>query len=85
MYQRKPKKIKIIYYEIALVKKKMEDLTSLVSDITKCSIEAEANSKFTLLTKVNSFRKTKMQIEESIKALDVALEKLENDVKSLGE
>ena len=67
----------------------MEELTkciaSLVSDITKYSIEAEANSEFTLLTKANSFQKTKMEIKKSIKTLDVALEKLENGIKSLGE
>ena len=55
------------------------------SDITKYSIKAETNRDFTLLTKANSFRKTKMEKEKSIKALDVALGKLENGIKTLGE
>ena len=96
MYQ-KTKKRKIIHDEIVLVKKKNENLTECIafldSDIaTEYSIEAEANRDFTLLTKAvllsnlsSSFRKTKMEKEKSIKALHVALGKLENGIKALGE
>ena len=56
-------------------------------DITRYSIEAEAQfwSNFTLLTKPNSFRETKLEKENSIKVLDIALAKLENDIRALGE
>lgn len=69
-----------------------ECIASLDSDIAKCSIKAEANRDFKLLTKEmllsnlsNSFRKTKMEKEQSIKALDVVLWELQNDIKALDE
>ena len=72
-----------------LVEKRKEDLTECIayldSDITKYSTEGEAKRDFALLTKANSFRKTKMEKEKSIKALNVALGKLENDVNNLSE
>ena len=58
-----------------------ECIASLVSDITKYSTEAEANRDFTLLTQAIFF----FGKENGIKALDVALGKLENDIKVLGE
>ena len=67
------KKRKIFHDEI--VKKKKEDLIECI----------EANRDFTLLTKANSYGKTKMRKEKFIKALYVVLVKLENDVKALGE
>ena len=56
-------------------------------DITRYSIEAEAQfwSNFTLLTKPNYFREKKMEKEKSIKVLDIALAKLENHIRALGE
>ena len=56
-------------------------------NITRYSIEADAQfwSNFTLLTKPNSFRETKMEKEKSIKVLDIALAKLGNDIRALGE
>ena len=71
------------------MRRKKEDFTEFVAsldlDITKYIIEAEANRDFTLLTKTNSFWKTKMEKEKSMKALDIGLGKLENNIKAMGE
>ena len=40
-------------------------------------------SDFTLLIKVNIFHKSKTDTEKSVAALDVALGKLKNDLKTL--
>ena len=77
-------KKKLVTDDIVLVKKEKKDLldciASLDTDTTKCSFEAEKN---TLLTKANPFRKSNTEKEKSVAALDVALGKLENDLKAL--
>ena len=82
--QKNQMKRKLVTDDIVLVKKEKKDLldciASLDTDTTKCSFEAEKN---TLLTKANPFRKSKPEKEKSVAALDVALEKLENDLKAL--
>ena len=55
-------------------------ITSLDTDITKYSFQAEKKKDFTLLTKTNAFGNTKTEKEKSVAALDVALEKLEKDL-----
>ena len=81
------KKRKLITDEIVTVKKKKMELlsciTSLVTDIEKYSLEAEKEKDFTLLTKANAFWKSKIDKEKTIAALDIALGKLENDLKAL--
>ena len=85
----KTKKKNIIHDKTVLVKKKKKDLIECIashgSDIIKCRIESEAKRDFTLLTKANSFWKTKTEKEKSTKALNVALEKLKNDIKAWSE
>ena len=69
------------------MKKEKKDLlyciTYLDTDITKYSFQAEKKKDFTLLTKANAFRNTKTEKEKLVTALDVALEKLEKDLKAL--
>ena len=83
----KSKKRKALNDEIVTAKKPRQDLidciASLEADITKYSIEAEKLRDFTLLTKANSFRKTITKKEESIKAIDIALKKLDQELKAL--
>ena len=82
--QKNQMKRNLVTDEIVLVKKEKKDLldciASLDTDTTKCSFEAEKN---TLLTKANPFRKSNTEKEKSVAALDVALGKLENDLKAL--
>ena len=70
-----------------IVKKEKKDLldciTSLDTDITKYSFQAEKKRDFTLLTKANTFQNTKTEKEKSVAALDIALEKLQKDLKAL--
>ena len=70
-----------------IVKKEKKDLldciTSLDTDITKYSFQAEKKRDFTLLTKANTFQNTKPEKEKSVAALDIALEKLQKDLKAL--
>ena len=70
-----------------IVKKEKKDLldciTSLDTDITKYSFQAEKKKDFTLLTKANTFQNTKTEKEKSVAALDIALEKLQKDLKAL--
>ena len=83
----KSRKRKLVTDEIVLVKKEKKDLldciVSLDTDITKYSFEAEKKKDFALLTRSNSFQKSKREKEKSVAALDVALGKLENDLKAL--
>ena len=58
-------------------------ITSLDTDITKYSFQAEKKRDFTLLTKANTFQNTKTEKEKSVAALDIALEKLQKDLKAL--
>ena len=82
----KSRKRKLVTDEIVLMKKEKNDLldciASLGTDIIKYSFEAEKNKGCTLLTKENAFRKSK-QKEKSVAAFDVALGKLENELKVL--
>ena len=70
-----------------IVKQEKKDLldciTSLDTDITKYSFQAEKKRDFTLLTKANTFQNTKTEKEKSVAALDIALEKLQKDLKAL--
>lgn len=81
------RKRKLICEEIDEIKKKKQDLRkcikSLEDDITKYSIEAEEKADLVFLTKANSFRKTKMEKEKTIIALDSALGKLGKNLKSI--
>ena len=58
-------------------------LKTIDEDVAKYSIEAEEKADLVLLTKANSFWKTKIEKENAIKALDNALQKLDKDLKSL--
>ena len=58
-------------------------IASLETDITKYNIEAKKLRDFTLLTKANSFRKMITEKKESIKAIDIALKKLDQELKAL--
>ena len=82
----KSKKRKALNDEIVTAKKARKGLidciASLEADITKYSIKAEKLRNFTLLTKANSFRKTITEKEESIKAIDIALKKLGQELKA---
>ena len=83
----KSKKRKALNDEIVTAKKVRQDLidciASLEADITKYSIEAEKLRDFTLLTKANSLRKTITKKEESIKAIDIALKKLDQEAAEI--
>ena len=65
---------------IVLVKKENKDLldciASLDTNITKYCFKVEKKKDFTLLTKANAFRKSKMENEKSVAALDVAFGKV---------
>ena len=71
----------------AIGKKEKKDLldciTSLDTDIKKYSFQAEKKKDFTLLTKANTLWNTKTEKEKSVAALDIALEKLQKDLKAL--
>ena len=71
----KQKKRKTLHYLLKQI--------SLVTDIKKYSFEAEKKKDLTLLTKANIFWKSKIDKEKTIAALDIALGKLENDLKAL--
>ena len=81
------RKRKLIREEIDEIKKKKQNLRkciqTLEGDITKYSFEAEEKADLDLLTKANSFRKTKDEKEETIKALDRALAKLDKNLKGI--
>ena len=54
-----------------------------MTDIKKYSFEAEKKKDLKLLTKANISWKSKIDKEKTIAALDIALGKLENDLKAL--
>ena len=77
----------MIREEIDEIKKKKQDLRkcikALEDDIAKYSIEAEEKADLVFLTKANSFHKTKIEKEKTVKALDSALEKLDKNLKNI--
>ena len=81
----KSRKTKLLTDETVLVKKEGKDWlewnASIDTDITKRSLKAEKKEDFTLFTKANAFWKSKTKKEELVPALDVALGKLENDLR----
>ena len=81
------RKRNLITDEIVIVKKEKKDLldciASLDTDITKYTFEVEKMKDFTLVSKANAFQNTKTEKENSVAALDAALEKLEKDLKAL--
>ena len=81
------RKRKLIREEIDEIKKKKQNLRkcikTLEDDIAKYSIEAEEKADLVFLAKANSFRKTKIEKEKTVKALDSALEKLDKNLKNI--
>ena len=81
------RKLKFIREEVNEINKKKQDLGKCVKtldeDIAKDSTKAEKKTYLVLLTKANSFRRTKIEKENIIEALDNALQKLDKDFKSL--
>ena len=79
---------KLILKEVDEIKKKKQALgkciKTLDEDIAKYSIEAEEKTDLVLLTKVNSFQKTKIEKESITNFFDNALQKLGKDLKGLG-
>ena len=84
---KKERKRKLIFDEIAEVKRSRESTESCIAtlnkDIIKYSFEAEEKSDLTLLTKANALQKAVTEKEQTLKSLNKAMEKLEEECKDL--